>query len=55
MYYYSHSYMESFLQTSFFFLYSLMISYGLGLAFGSLSFFATFLFVEYIYSRIKAE
>jgi hypothetical protein len=47
--------MNSFLQCAFFFLYSALIGYGLALILGAASWYASYLFVIYIYSRIKAE
>lgn len=55
IYFFLQTSMSGFLQCAFFFLYSLFIAYGLALLLGSVSFFASYLFVIYIYSRIKAE
>merc|ERR1711972_519719 len=55
VYFWLQTGMNSFLQCAFFFLYSALIGYGLAFVLGSASFYATYLFVLYIYSRIKAE
>lgn len=55
LYFFMQSNMSGFMQCAFFFLYSLLIAYALALLLGSVSFYATFYFVIYIYSRIKAE
>ena len=47
--------MSGFMQCSFFFLYSLLVAYGMGLMLGSVGFYASLQFIVYIYSRIKAE
>jgi len=54
-YFFLQTHMSGFLQCAFFFLYSLLVAYGLALMLGSISFCATLYFVIYIYSRIKAE
>jgi len=54
-YFFFQTGMSGFLQCSFFFLYSLLVAYGMALLLGSVSFHATMSFVIYIYSRIKAE
>lgn len=54
-YFFLQTGMNSFLQCAFFFLYSLLVAHALALMLGSVSFYATYLFVVYIYSRIKAE
>merc|ERR1711957_375127 len=55
IYFFLQTGMTGFLQCAFFFLYSLFVAYGLALMLGSVSFCATWYFVVYIYSRIKAE
>merc|ERR1712151_749442 len=55
IYFFQQTGMFGLLQISFFFLYSLLVAYGLALMLGSVSFYSTYLFVIYIYSRIKAE
>merc|ERR1712050_220408 len=55
IYFFLQSNMSGFMQCAFFFLYSLLVAYALALLLGSVSFYATFYFVIYIYSRIKAE
>jgi len=55
VYFFLQTGMTGFLQCAFFFLYSLLVAYGLALMLGSVSFYATYYFVVYIYSRIKAE
>jgi len=55
IYFFLQTGMTGFLQCSFFFLYSLLVAYGLALLLGAVSFYATYYFVIYIYSRIKAE
>eukprot|EP00929_Paragymnodinium_shiwhaense_P054510 TRINITY_DN27325_c0_g1_i1.p1 TRINITY_DN27325_c0_g1~~TRINITY_DN27325_c0_g1_i1.p1 ORF type:complete len:626 (+),score=149.04 TRINITY_DN27325_c0_g1_i1:70-1878(+) len=55
IYFYQQTGMKGFMQCSFFFLYSLLVAYGLSLMLGAVSFYATYAFVKYIYSRIKAE
>lgn len=55
LYFFLQTGMTGFLQCAFFFLYSLVAAYALALLLGSVSFYATFAFVCYIYSRIKAE
>jgi len=55
IYFFLQTGMTGFLQCAFFFLYSLLVAYGLALMMGSVSFYATYHFVTYIYSRIKAE
>merc|ERR1711862_238058 len=54
-YFFLQTGMSGFMQCAFFFLYSLVVAYGLALLLGSVSFYATYYFVIYIYSRIKAE
>jgi hypothetical protein len=54
-YFFMQTGMTGFLQCAFFFLYSLVVAYGLALMLGAVSFYATYAFVIYIYSRIKAE
>lgn len=55
IYFFLQTGMTGFLQCAFFFLYSLLVAYGLALLLGAVSFYATYYFVIYIYSRIKAE
>lgn len=55
IYFFFQTGMTGFLQCAFFFLYSVLVAHGLALVIGSMSFFSTFWFVTYIYSRIKAE
>lgn len=55
IYFFLQTGMTGFLQCAFFFLYSVLVAHGLALMLGSVSFYATYLFVLYIYSRIKAE
>merc|ERR1719384_617 len=55
IYFFLQTGMKGFLQCAFFFLYSLLVAHGIALMLGSMSFYATHLFVVYIYSRIKAE
>jgi len=55
VYFFQQTGMTGFLQCSFFFLYSLLLGYGLALLLGSICFYCTYAFVVYIYSRIKAE
>lgn len=55
IYFFLQTGMTGFMQCSFFFLYSLLIAYGIALTLGAVSFYCSFLFVVYIYSRIKAE
>ncbi|KAM6567524.1 hypothetical protein CsatA_026652 [Cannabis sativa] len=52
-YYYVKSHWSGFLQISFFFGYMAIISYGISLMFGSVSFAASFLCVHYMYHPIK--
>lgn len=55
IYFFLQTGMTGFLQCAFFFLYSLLVAYGLALLLGAVSFYSTYYFVIYIYSRIKAE
>jgi len=55
LYFFAQTGMTGFLQCAFFFLYSLLIAHGIALMLGATSFYCTYLFVIYIYSRIKAE
>eukprot|EP00927_Polykrikos_kofoidii_P040435 TRINITY_DN3456_c0_g1_i1.p1 TRINITY_DN3456_c0_g1~~TRINITY_DN3456_c0_g1_i1.p1 ORF type:complete len:596 (-),score=66.48 TRINITY_DN3456_c0_g1_i1:203-1990(-) len=55
IYFFLQTGMSGFMQCAFFFLYSLVVAHGLALMLGSVSFFTTYNFVIYIYSRIKAE
>jgi len=54
-YFFTSTRMYGFLQSSFFFGYSLLVAWGLFLMMGFVTFYSTFAFVVYIYSRIKAE
>merc|ERR1719359_290551 len=55
IYFFLQTGMSGFMQCSFFFLYSALVAYALALLLGAVSFYATYYFVIYIYSRIKAE
>lgn len=55
MYFFLQTGMSGFMQIAFFFLYSLLVGYGIALLLGSVCFHASYYFVIYIYSRIKAE
>merc|ERR1719382_118852 len=55
VYFFLQTGMTGFLQCAFFFLYSALIGYGLALILGSAAWYASCLFIVYIYSRIKAE
>merc|ERR1711972_994078 len=55
IYFFLQTGMSGFMQCAFFFLYSLVVAYALALLLGSVSFVATYYFVIYIYSHIKAE
>jgi len=55
VYFFLQTGMTGFLQCAFFFLYSLVVAHGIALMLGATSYYATHLFVVYIYSRIKAE
>jgi len=55
IYFYFQTGMYGLLQSSFFFLYSAVVAYGLALVMGCVSFGATFWFILYIYSSIKVE
>eukprot|EP00927_Polykrikos_kofoidii_P071047 TRINITY_DN67383_c0_g1_i1.p1 TRINITY_DN67383_c0_g1~~TRINITY_DN67383_c0_g1_i1.p1 ORF type:complete len:626 (+),score=71.18 TRINITY_DN67383_c0_g1_i1:68-1879(+) len=55
IYFFLHTGMTGFMQCAFFFLYSLLAAHALALMLGSVSFYSSYLFVIYIYSRIKAE
>ncbi|CAJ1349693.1 unnamed protein product [Effrenium voratum] len=55
IYFFLQTGMTGFLQCSFFFLYSLLAAHGIALTLGCVSFYCTYFFVLYIYSRIKAE
>merc|ERR1711879_299542 len=54
-YFFLQTGMTGFMQCAFFFLYSLLLAYGIALMIGAVSFFAAYSFVGYIYSKIKAE
>ncbi|CAK9054426.1 Transmembrane 9 superfamily member 4 (Endomembrane protein 10) (Transmembrane nine protein 4) (AtTMN4) [Durusdinium trenchii] len=54
IYFFLQTGMTGFLQCSFFFLYSLLAAHGIALTLGCVSFYCTYFFVIYIYSRIKA-
>jgi len=55
LYFFSTTHMDSFLQISFFFLYSLLLAYGMGLMLGSLTFLSASVFMNYIYERVKSD
>lgn len=55
VYFFLQTTMTGFMQCSFFFLYSLLAAHGIALMLGGVSFYCTYYFVIYIYSRIKAE
>jgi len=55
LYFFHRSEMGGFLQGSFFFGYMFCLSYGLFLMLGSMSWFSCFVFVKYIYGRIKSD
>ena len=55
VYYYANSIMDGFFQTTFFFLYSLLFAYALALMIGAASFLATYRFVWFIFSHVKAD
>jgi hypothetical protein len=55
IYFFLQTGMTGFMQCAFFFLYSVLIAHAMALMLGSVSFYATYNFVIYIYSRIKAE
>ena len=55
LYFFHRSEMEGLLQGSFFFGYMGLIAYGLWLMLGSVGWFSSFVFVRYIYSRIKSD
>jgi len=55
IYFFFQTGMNGLLQCAFFFLYSLLVAHALTLMLGSVSFYASYYFVIYIYSRIKAE
>eukprot|EP00916_Digyalum_oweni_P017371 GHVL01028449.1.p1 GENE.GHVL01028449.1~~GHVL01028449.1.p1 ORF type:complete len:522 (+),score=21.24 GHVL01028449.1:229-1794(+) len=54
-YYYAASRMFGFLQVSFYFSYSLLVAWGVFLMMGFVSYFSSFGFVKYMYSRIKCD
>ncbi|KFG28194.1 endomembrane protein 70 subfamily protein, partial [Toxoplasma gondii TgCatPRC2] len=54
-YFFTSTRMHGALQTAFFFGYSLAVSWMLFLMAGCVTFSANFLFVKYIYSRIKSD
>lgn len=55
VYFFSTTEMDSFLQISFFFLYSVLLAYGIGLMMGALTFLSSVSFMKYIYSHIKSD
>ncbi|CAE7629980.1 TMN4 [Symbiodinium necroappetens] len=55
IYFFLQTGMNGFLQCSFFFLYSLLAAHGIALMLGCVSFYCSYFFVIYIYSRIKAQ
>lgn len=54
-YFYATSPMYGPVQSSFFFLYSLLMAYGIALATGAVTFTATYCFVWFIFSRVKSD
>jgi len=54
-YYYQRSKMTGWLQTSFFFGYMLVLSYGVSLMLGTVGFFASLRFTRFIYSQLKLD
>ncbi|KAL7588646.1 hypothetical protein Lser_V15G36909 [Lactuca serriola] len=54
-YYFERSYMNSFLQISFFFGYMACVCFGIFLVLGSVGFRASLLFVRYLYAAIKCD
>eukprot|EP00392_Amoebophrya_sp_AT5.2_P012485 g12588.t1 len=54
-YFYTQTHMDSFLQLSFFVLYSLVIAYGLSLLMGALTFLTCASFMRFLYSHIKGD
>ena len=55
VYYYVTSDMSGGMQSAFFFLYSALIAYAVGLAVGAVSFATTYNFVWYIYNNVKSD
>jgi hypothetical protein len=53
--FYANSQMSGALQTSFFFVYSALISYGLALTMGASGFAASYHFVWFIYKHVKSD
>lgn len=54
-YFFNHSGMSGFLQTSFYFLYMADVAFAFTLMMGAVGFFASWAFVRYIYSSIKTD
>jgi transmembrane 9 superfamily member 1 len=54
-YFYATSQMSGVVQSSFFFLYSLLIAYAMALAAGAISFAATYHFVWFIFQNVKSD
>jgi len=54
-YYFNHSGMSGFLQTAFYFLYMAVVAFGFFLMMGAVGFYASWMFVRYIYSSIKTD
>ncbi|CEL94236.1 unnamed protein product [Vitrella brassicaformis CCMP3155] len=54
-YFFTSTRMFGFLQCSFFFGYSLLVAWGIFLMMGFVTFISNFVFVNYIYSRIKSD
>ena len=54
-YYYRRSDMSGMLQTSFYFGYMAVVSYGFSVLLGSVGFFSSLVFVKKIYAAIKAD
>ena len=55
IFFYANSQMSGGLQTTFFFLYSALIAYGLALTMGASSFAASYQFVWFIYKHVKSD
>jgi transmembrane 9 superfamily protein 1 len=54
-YYFKRSSMSGLLQTSYFFGYSALMSYGFFMMLGFIGFFSSFAFVKYIYGAVKTD
>ena len=55
IFFYANSHMSGGLQTTFFFLYSALISYGIALTTGASSFAASYHFVWFIFKHVKSD